>query len=279
MILYNPTLADVETDNHWLPTVHLADGTQLPRLLAAHPGATASFTAGREGQRAGRRDGGVLLARPGRAVPQARHHRARRADPGRQDADPGRRRRAARPGSTSRRSPAPRCRRRTSPARPILLKALHPTWTPGPDQVRADDHGHDRRWSRRTSTTPADPFDFGAGRVDLTKAGNPGLTFDETADNLAALGQRPAERRCDLEPAVGQRPGHAGHAHHDPDGEERHQRKTQTYRSSRRPRRRQLDHGLADAVHRRRRQDAASSTSPSSRSARPPSSSTSVRSG
>ena len=25
MILYNPTLQDVETDNHWLPTVHLAD--------------------------------------------------------------------------------------------------------------------------------------------------------------------------------------------------------------------------------------------------------------
>ena len=23
MILYNPTLADIETDNHWLPTVHL----------------------------------------------------------------------------------------------------------------------------------------------------------------------------------------------------------------------------------------------------------------
>ena len=27
MVLYNPTLADIETDNHWLPTVHLADGT------------------------------------------------------------------------------------------------------------------------------------------------------------------------------------------------------------------------------------------------------------
>jgi hypothetical protein len=29
MILYNPTLADIETDNHWLPTVHLADGTDF----------------------------------------------------------------------------------------------------------------------------------------------------------------------------------------------------------------------------------------------------------
>ena len=46
MVLYNPTLADVETDNHWLPTVHLADGTAFVAFLAAHPGATASFTAG-----------------------------------------------------------------------------------------------------------------------------------------------------------------------------------------------------------------------------------------
>ena len=34
MVLYNPTLADIETDNHWLPTVHLADGTELRRVHA-----------------------------------------------------------------------------------------------------------------------------------------------------------------------------------------------------------------------------------------------------
>ena len=55
----------------------------------------------------------------------------------------------------------------------ILLQALHPTWTPGQiksalmttattDVVKED------------LVTPADPFDFGAGRVDLTVAGNPG---------------------------------------------------------------------------------------------------------
>ena len=26
--------------------------------------------------------------------------------------------------------------------------------------------------------TPADPYDMGSGRVDLTHAGDPGLTFD-----------------------------------------------------------------------------------------------------
>ena len=36
MILYNPTLADVETDNHWLPTVHLADGTGFVAFMDSH---------------------------------------------------------------------------------------------------------------------------------------------------------------------------------------------------------------------------------------------------
>ena len=40
-------LADTETDNHFLPTVHLADGTPFLAFTTAHPnGLTASFTAG-----------------------------------------------------------------------------------------------------------------------------------------------------------------------------------------------------------------------------------------
>ncbi|HEY1117738.1 MAG TPA: S8 family serine peptidase, partial [Acidimicrobiales bacterium] len=46
MILVNPTLADVETDNHWLPTIHVADGTDLQAFMAGHTGVTGSFTAG-----------------------------------------------------------------------------------------------------------------------------------------------------------------------------------------------------------------------------------------
>ena len=34
--------------------------------------------------------------------------------------------------------------------------------------------------------TPATPFDDGSGRVDLSKAGNPGLTFDVTAAEYKA---------------------------------------------------------------------------------------------
>ena len=38
MILYNPPLQDTETDNHFLPTVHLADGDRVPRLHGRPPG-------------------------------------------------------------------------------------------------------------------------------------------------------------------------------------------------------------------------------------------------
>ena len=128
MILYNPTLADVETDNHWLPTVHLADGTAFVAFMSRQPGVTGVVhrpAQPRDGQ------GDVMAAfssrGPGRAVHQARHHRAGRADPRRPHADPGEHRSKARPASTSRRSPARRCRRRTSPASALLLAALHPT--------------------------------------------------------------------------------------------------------------------------------------------------------
>lgn len=47
MILYNPTASDVETDNHFLPTVHLeGPNTDLLTFLGAHEGITATWTAG-----------------------------------------------------------------------------------------------------------------------------------------------------------------------------------------------------------------------------------------
>ena len=39
--------------------------------------------------------------------------------------------------------------------------------------------------------TPADPFDFGAGRVDLNNAGDAPIVFDESAMQMLALGSNP----------------------------------------------------------------------------------------
>src|SRR4029450_6762257 len=61
-----------------------------------------------------------------------------------------------------------------------------PDWSPGqvksPRMTPAKTEGV----VKEAGTTPADPFDFGAGRVNLNVAGNPGLTFDESAADYAA---------------------------------------------------------------------------------------------
>ncbi|MDG4828041.1 S8 family serine peptidase [Solwaraspora sp. WMMD1047] len=189
MILYNPSLADTNTDNHWLPTVHLADGTEFVAWMGSHSGVTASFTAGQK--RAGQGDvmaafssrgpGGFGI-KPDITAPGVQILAGHTPTPDTIDGGP--------PGEffqaiagTSMSSPH-------IAGAAVLMKALHPTWTPGQiksalmttatqDVVKED------------LTTPADPFDYGSGRVDLTTADNPGLTFDETAERMLALGNDP----------------------------------------------------------------------------------------
>ncbi len=98
---------------------------------------------------------------------------------------------SGRTASTTRRSPARRCRRRTSPVRRCCSR--HCTrLDAGRDQVGADDDGDHRGASRRTTTTPADPFDFGAGRVDLDRRrhGTDRLRRDSPT-NMTELGNDP----------------------------------------------------------------------------------------
>jgi hypothetical protein len=66
-----------------------------------------------------------------------------------------------------------------------LLKALHPDWSPG--QIKSA--LMTTAWTevkREDGTTPAGPYDMGAGRIDLRFAGDPGLTFDIPAEQYAA---------------------------------------------------------------------------------------------
>lgn len=189
MILYNPTLADVETDTHWLPTVHLADGTALLAFLSSHTGEVASFPAG--AARAG--TGDVMAAFSSRG-PGGNAIKPDVTAPGVQilagdtPVSEG-------PGS----GPAGELYQAiagTSMSAPhvagaaLLLRALHPDWSPG--QVRsALMTTATTAVVKEDLTTPADPFDRGAGRIDLNTAGSPGLTFDETAMNMTMLGNDP----------------------------------------------------------------------------------------
>lgn len=67
-----------------------------------------------------------------------------------------------------------------------LLRALYPAWTD------AEIHSALMMTARRDlvrkedETTPADPFDMGAGRVDLSKAAKAGLVLDETKADFDA---------------------------------------------------------------------------------------------
>jgi hypothetical protein len=189
MILYNPTLQDVETDNHWLPTVHLADGTSFLAFAAANPTFSASFTAGTKIIGTGdvlaafsSRGPGGLFIKPDVTAPGVEILAGNTPTPEGITEGPAGEYFMAIAG-TSMSSPH-------TAGSALLLKALHPTWTPG--QIKSA-----LMTTAKTSvvkedlTTPADPFDIGSGRIDLTVAGNPGLTFDETAANLAALDTTP----------------------------------------------------------------------------------------
>ena len=189
MILYNPALADVETDNHWLPTVHLADGTDFVAFMAANPGATASFTGGisQDGQ------GDVIAAFSSRG-PAGLFIKPDVTAPGVQilagmtptpesivEGPPGEYFQAI--AGTSMSSPH-------VAGAALLLIDQHPSWTPG--QVKsALMTTANTEVVKEDLTTPADPFDFGSGRIDVNDAGGAKLTFDETAANYFAMGGDP----------------------------------------------------------------------------------------
>ncbi len=91
MILYNPIAEDTETDNHWLPAIHV-DGpdTALLAFVNGHTNVKASVGAGHGDADARRRDGRVLVARPAGRLHQAGRHRSGR--PGARGHDPAARR-------------------------------------------------------------------------------------------------------------------------------------------------------------------------------------------
>jgi subtilisin family serine protease len=93
-----------------------------------------------------------------------------------------------------------------------LMRALHGNWTPAEIQSALVSTGKSTGVRKEDGLRPADAFDLGGGRVDLTKAGRAGLTLDvPTSDfttanpetggdpttlNLATLGQDDCDGTC-----------------------------------------------------------------------------------
>jgi uncharacterized repeat protein (TIGR01451 family) len=187
LLLYNPVLQGLNTDNHFIPSVHLENdaGATLLDFMATHSGVTATFTQGE----ASRVQGDVMAAFSSRG-------------------GPGQTLGVSKPDVTAPgvqilagNSPLPayvgggspgelfQSLQGTSMSSPhvagaaALLKDLHPDWTPG--QIKSALMTTARAWRvfKEDGVTPADPFDYGSGRIQLNKAGDPGLTFDASAQD------------------------------------------------------------------------------------------------
>ena len=189
MILYNPSLADVETDNHWLPAIHLANGTAFKAFVIAHPGSTATFTAGAKTAGQGdvmaafsSRGPGGLFIKPDVTAPGVQILAGHTPVPESiTEGPPGEEFQAIAGTSMS----APHVA-----GAAILVRAVHPFWTPG--QVKSALMTSSKTTVvKEDTTTPADPFDMGAGRIDVAAAIAAPLTFDETAAHYYDTGNDP----------------------------------------------------------------------------------------
>ncbi|MEV4170761.1 S8 family serine peptidase [Nonomuraea sp. NPDC049709] len=194
MILYNSFPFDVFTDAHWIPTVHLdkPEADILLGFLSANPGAAAAFTQGAKSTWQGdaithfssRGPGGDFL-KPDVTAPGLHIMAGMTPTPESPlEGPPGNLYQVISGTSMS----APHVAGSAA-----LLFALHPDWTPG--QVKSALETTARTAvTKQDRTTPADPFDMGGGRIDLTKAGDPGLTLDESAAGFVASAADPLNR-------------------------------------------------------------------------------------
>lgn len=190
MILYNQSadVTDVETDNHYLPATHIqySEGLQVVDFVAQHPDAQATLSSSDKVKATGdvmasfSSRGGLGqtlgVSKPDITAPGVQILAGN--SPQHVDVAVGPQGELFQAiAGTSMSSPH-------IAGAGALLKALHPKWTPG--QIKSA--LMTTAWTsvvKEDGVTPATVFDDGSGRVDLTKAGDPGLTFDVTAKDYA----------------------------------------------------------------------------------------------
>ncbi len=185
MILYNPTRLG-HRDGQPLPAGDPPGGAEhrSPRVPRSAHGHHRHVGRRPGDRRPGRCDGGLQLARTDRRLAQARHHRARRPDP----RGPHARRRRRFPGG-----PAGQLYQAiagTSMSAPhaagvsALVKAAHPTWTPG--QIKSALMTSSVQDVVNPDGSAAGVFDRGAGSIRADRALAPVLTISDTAADFAA---------------------------------------------------------------------------------------------
>ncbi len=193
MILYNPISQDVETDNHWLPAIHV-DGpnADLTTFISTKPGVTATWTTGIESPAKGnvmatfssRGPVGDFI-KPDITAPGIQILAGMTPQPiGTVNGPPGQFFQAI--AGTSMSSPH-------SAGASALVRAFHPDWTPA-EVKSALMTSASQDVVKEDGVTDFDPFDAGAGGLDVLAAIDPTLVFNETTANFLASVTDPLHR-------------------------------------------------------------------------------------
>jgi hypothetical protein len=195
MILYNPVNEDVETDNHWLPTIMVnGPDTDLLAFINGHTHVTGKFAQGQP--QATPSD--VIAAFSSRG-PTGDWIKPDVAAPGVQVLAGM----TPQPDETTPTNGPPgnlfQAIAGTSMASPhaagvsLLVKASHPSWTP--EEVKsALMTSAVQDVVKEDGVTPASVFDEGAGSIRADRAVNPTLVFNETYADFVAAGTDPMHR-------------------------------------------------------------------------------------
>lgn len=196
MILYNTTVTDLETDNHFLPAVHVNDASEtIKAFVTGHTNVMATWTNGVPSAA----QGDVMASFSSRG-PLGDFIKPDVTAPGVQILA----------GNSPKHLFAPddglgpndelyQAIAGTSMSSPhaagvaALLKAAHPSWTPG--QIKsAMMTSSVQSVVKEDGSTPADPFDRGAGSIRADRANSPTVTFDVTAPQYYASASDPFGR-------------------------------------------------------------------------------------
>jgi subtilisin family serine protease len=193
MVLYNPTRSDTETDNHFLPAIHLeGPNDDLLAFLASHSGVTATWATGQKASVRGNVMAGFSsrgpssdFIKPDITAPGVQILAGNTPTPTDVAAGP--------PGElfqaiagTSMSSPH-------LAGASALVKAAHPGWTPG--QIKsALMTSSTQDVLKEDGVTPADPFDRGAGALRVDTAVAAVVTISETPERFVSSAGSPRDR-------------------------------------------------------------------------------------
>jgi hypothetical protein len=195
MILYNPIKMDVESDNHWLPAIHL-DGPSAPLLafINGHTNVKAAWAQGTPSPTTP-----DVMASFSSRGPQADFIKPDVTAPGIQvlagmTPQPDQATPTNGPSGNLYQAIAG-----TSMSSPhaagvsALVKSAHPDWTPA-EIKSALMTSSVQSVVKEDGTTPATPFDDGAGSIRADRAVNPTLVFDENFADFVASASDPLHR-------------------------------------------------------------------------------------